>query len=302
MAVHRAIPVAILVLLSSIVAACSGASASASVSPPSIPPSSAPSATVVPTPSGAGVALLLKVTSEGGFINPAATLAALPTVAVYSDGRIMTPGPVDAIFPGPLVAPVAVRDVGPAGAAAILDAIRTAGLDKPAQGDPGIAVDSGTNVFTVVVDGVTTTSRYAGGGPAGGPGPVASGDEGRTAALALLDRLLDPAEAWGAATAPESTYQPLGYRIFVAPGAPATDGNVTGPPVAWPLTTPLSGFGTLATPDRGIPGLRQGALLGADAAAVGPVLQRATSQTTFTSDGSPFTLYVRALLPDELGG
>jgi len=302
MAVHRAIPVAILVLISSLVAACGGASASASVSPPSTAPSAAPSATVVPTPSAAAATLVLKVTSEGGFINPAATLATLPTVAVYSDGRIMTPGPVDAIFPGPLVAPVAVRDVGPAGAAAILDAIRTAGLDMPAQGGPGIPGDSGTNVFTVVVDGVTTTSRYAAGGPPGRPGPVASGDEGRTAALALLDRLLDPAETWGATAAPESTYQPLGYRIFVAPGAPASDGNVTEPPVAWPLSTPLSRFGTPATPDRGIPGLRQGAVFGADADVLGPVLQEATSQTAFTSDGSPFTLFVRALLPDEVGG
>jgi hypothetical protein len=214
----------------------------------------------------------------------------------------MTPGPVDAIFPGPLLAPVAVRDVGASGAAAILAAIKAAGLDKPAVGGPGIPGDSGTNVFTAVVDGVTTTSRFAGGGPPGPKGPVASGDEGRAAALALLDRLLDPAETWGAASAPESAYAPQGYRIFVAPGAPAPDASVSEPPVAWPLATPLSEFGTAATPDRGIPGLRQGVVLGADAAALGPVLEKATSQTAFTSGGSSFTLYARALLPDELGG
>ena len=299
MSVPRVNLVAILAAIALIAVACSGASSSASPSTPT--PTTVPSPSVVPSPSPAAATLLLKVTSEGGFINPGATLAALPTVAVYGDGRIMTPGPVDAIFPGPLLAPVAVRDVGASGAAAILAAIKAAGLDKAPAGGPGIPGDSGTNVFTVVVDGVTTTSRYAGGGPQGPKGPVASGDEGRAAALALLDRLLDPAETWGAASAAESTYAPEGYRVFVAPGAPPPDASVTEPPVAWPLSTPLSEFGTAATPDRGIPGLRQGAVLGPDAAVLGPLLKSATSLTAFTSGGKPYTLSVRTLLPDELG-
>ncbi len=302
MSIHRAIPVAVLALVALIVSACGATASSTTPVPATSAPTAAPSSAVAtPAPSPAAATLLLKVTSEGGFINPAATLAALPTVAVYSDGRIMTPGPVDAIFPGPLLAPVAVRDVGASGAAEILAAIKAAGLDKPAVGGPGIPGDSGTNVFTAVVDGVTTTSRFAGGGPSGPKGPVASGDEGRVAALALLDRLLDPAETWGAASAPESRYAPQGYRVFVAPGAPASDAGVSEPPVAWPLSTPLAEFGTAATPDRGIAGLRQGALLGADAATVGPLFEKATNLTAFTSGGSPFTLSVRALLPDELG-
>jgi len=152
-----------------------------------------------------------------------------------------------------------------------------------------------------VLDGVTTTSRYAGGGPGGPRGPVASGDERRASAIALLDRLLDPAETWGAASARESAYAPEGYRIFVATGAPPPDASVSEPAVAWPLSTPLSEFGTAATPDRGISGLRQGTVVGADATVLGPLLKGATSLTAFTSGGSPFTLYVRALLPDELG-
>jgi len=58
----------------------------------------------------------------------------------------------------------------------------------------------------------------------------------------------------------------------------------------------------LQAADRGIAGLRQGTLLGADAAVVGPILQRATTLTAFTSGGSAFTLSVRPLLPDEIGG
>lgn len=307
MTLRRPFPLAIIAILSIVVAACASAAPSSSGTPsggPSTAPSGGvPSPTPVASPSAAPATLLLKVTSEGGFINPAANLAAVPSVAVYADGRIMTPGPVDAIYPGPLLAPVAVRDVGAAGAAAILAAIKGVGLDKEAASGPGIPGDSGTNVFTVVVDGVTTTSRFAGGGQPGHPGgPVASGDEERVAALALLDKLLDPAETWGAASVKDGTYTPIGYRVYVAPGGPPPDAQASQPPVAWPLATALAAFGTPANPDRGIAGLRQGVVLGADAAALGPILQRATAITAFTSGGQSFTLYVRALLPDEAGG
>ena len=127
-------------VLAIVVIACGGVTSSGSQSP-SDPPRATAGASAgpseAPSPSAATSSLLLKVTTEGGFINPGATLAALPIVAVYADGRIMTPGPVDAIYPGPLLAPVSVRDVGTSGAAAILAAIRQVGLDKPAGSIPG---------------------------------------------------------------------------------------------------------------------------------------------------------------------
>jgi hypothetical protein len=301
MTVRRTIPVAILATLAIVVAGCTGSIASPGATGSPLPAGS-PSSSGAPSHSSGTSTLLLKVTSEGGFINPAANLAAPPTVAVYTDGRILTPGPVAAIYPGPLLPPITVRDVGPSGAGAILAAIRAAGLDKPASGTPGIPGDSGTNVFTAVVEGVTTTSRFSGGQPGQPGGPVASGDDQRGAALALLDRLLDPAETWGAATAAQTPYVPTGYLIFVAPGGPAPDSQASQSPVAWPLATPLVDFGAPAAADRGIAGLRQGTVLGADAAVLGPILQRATTLTAFTSGGSAFTLSVRPLLPDEIGG
>ena len=303
----RPIRLAAVTVLATLIVACS---ASSGTPAPSSPPSALPTASTAPSPSTAPssspsqspAGLLLKVTSEGGFINPAATLAALPIVAVYSDGRIMTPGPVDAIYPGPLLTPIAVRDVGPSGAAAILAAIKQVGLDRPAPAAPAIPGDSGTDVFTVVVDGKTTTSRFAGAQPGHPGGPVGSGDEERVAALALLDRLSDPDETWGAPAATETRYAPAGYRVYVAPGAPQADPQASQSPVAWPLSTPLSGFGTPAVPDRGIAGLRQGVVLGADAATLGPILERASTLTAFSSDGSSYTIYARPLLPDEAAG
>ena len=295
-------------------------------SPPpasSVPVSPSPSSvgpSVSTSPSAPAAELLLKVTSEGGFINPVASLNALPLVEVYGDGRILTPAAQDSIAPAPLLPAVEVRDVGPAGVAAIRAAIQGAGLDRPAAGGPGIPGDSGTDIFAVTIDGQTTETRLSGNGPGvggpgvggpGGPGvgPGASADGSadpaaaeRAAAFDLLARLSDPSQTWGAGAAPSTRYVPSGFRVFAAPGAPTTDPAVARPPVDWPLATPLDQFGSPAQPDRGIAGLRQGAVVGSDAAVLGPVLAAATESTAFRSGGAPWTLYVRPLLPDELGG
>ncbi|MGH2407841.1 MAG: hypothetical protein ACRDF7_07190 [Candidatus Limnocylindrales bacterium] len=239
---------------------------------------------------------MLRITSEGGFIGPSATLAVLPIVVVYDDGRIFTPGAVDAVYPGPLLPTLAVRNVGPAGARAIAAAIHAAGLDVAGSGGGGVAADTGTTVFAVVVAGQTVTTRIANSG--GGPGPP-GGNPGSAPALDLLARLIDTSETWGSPAAPETAFAPTAYRIFVAPGAPAADPSVTQAPRAWPLAGTLDSFGILAQPDRGITGLRVGVVSGPDAAIVGPFLASATMLTPVMSGGRAYTLYVRPLLPDE---
>jgi len=183
-------------------------------------------------------------------------------------------------------------------------AIRAAGLDKPSTAGPGIPGDTGTTVIVVTLDGATTTTRMALGGGAPGPGGpgipgAGSPDPAQAAAISLLARLEDPAETWGAAAVHDSMLVPQGYLVFVAP---VPDGALSLPhtPIAWPLATPLATFGSPAVPDRGIAGLRQGAVLGADVAILGPVLARATADTAFSSGDGIYTLYVRPLLPDEV--
>jgi hypothetical protein len=272
-----------------------GASASASSDP-----SQSPAASPVGSPAAAAT-LVLRIASEGGFIGPAANLAALPLVSVYSDGRIMTAGPVDATYPAPLLPIVAIRDVGESGAAAITAAIRSAGLDGSGSFGPGIPGDTGTTIFSVNVDGAVVTTRIAlGSGLPGRPG-VGKPDPGAAAAGDLLTRLEDPAETWGAANVKTSTLAPVAYRLYVAPGAPVGDGVQSAPPaVAWPLAMSLASFGVPANPDRGITGLRQGAVFGADATTLGPILAAANSQTAFISEGMLYTVYARPLLPDEV--
>jgi len=284
-----------------LIACATGPSASPGTSPgSSSAPNGSPAASPAPSPV-AEAKLILRITSEGGFIGPASNLAALPQVSVYSDGRIMTAGAVDAIYPAPLLPTVAVRDVGASGEAAIVAAIREAGLDGSASFGPGVPGDTGTTIFAVNVDGAVVTTRIAlGSGLPGRPG-VGNPDPAAAAAGDLLNRLTDPAETWGTPNVVINVLTPAGYRVYVAPGAPVGDGTMSAPPaVAWPLATSLAAFGVPANPDRGITGLRQGAVFGADAALVGPVLAAANSQTAFISEGKLYTLYVRPLLPDEV--
>jgi hypothetical protein len=286
-------------------AACSSTAPAPTTSPtppqggdPSSGPSAQPS--VAPNPG-----LLIEITSEGGFINPAATIAALPLVVVDTDGRIYTPSPALDPSAGPLVPGVEVRDVGAAGAARILAAIRMAGLDQPGNG--GIAApDAGYTVFTVEVDGMSIVSRFGlGGGPGvpglpGGPSASGTGDPG-AAAFQLLASLTDPSSTWGAPSAESEPYQPVGFRVFDAPSAQAGP-TAGGSSVPWPLAADLASFGIPAQPDFGVDGLRSGVATGDAATALAPVLASATAQTTFVSGGRAYTLWVRPLFPDELGG
>jgi len=255
--------------------------------PPSAGPTAAPSPVPTGTPEATGAALLLEVTSEGGFINPSARIGQLPTVVVDTDGKIYTPsGDVS----GALIPVVDVHDVGEAGAAQIIQAIRDAGLDQ--EGDSGgIVADSGVTVFTVDIDGQEIVNRIG----ANGPGQPGQPGGGNNPAIDLLNRLTDPTETWGDVSAETSTYEPVAYRVYTAPAA--SGGGET---VDWPLSTPLTEFGTPATPDFGVSGLRSGIVTGDDAATIADALSLKSSQDTVVYDGHPYQLWVRPLLPDEL--
>ncbi len=281
---------ALLASLVVLVAACGGPSPTPTPSPTHAPsPSPSPAPTPTPSPSPQAATLLIEVTSEGGFISPAARLGQLPTVVVDADGRIYTSA-LDESGTPKLITAVDVRDVGPEGAAAILAAIRDAGLDANG-GDSGAPGDTGVTIFTVVIDGETYVSRIAASGP-GVPGHPG----GSNPAFDLLNRLLDPAETWGAANVTTTTYEPVAYRIYDAPASAAGADTMD-----WPLATSPVDFGSPQTPDFGVTGLRSGIVLGADAQAFAAAVAGADSQVTFTSGADAYQAWVRPLLPDELG-
>jgi len=252
---------------------------------PPATPTSAP--TSQPTDTPAAAIVLLEVTQEGGFIAPSARLGQTPTVVVDSAGNIYTADP-NAVTPT-LIHPVVVRAVGANGAVAILAAMRAAGLDKQGS-DPGIVADSGVTVFTAEIDGQEVVNRV---GSGGAPGPGHPG-QSPNPAIDLLNRLLDPTETWGATNVSNVPFSPTAYKLYVAPAA-AGAGSV-----AWPLTTDLANFGSPATPDFGVTGLRTGVIAGTDTSILATALATATPETVVTSNGKTYQVWIRPLLPPEL--
>jgi len=227
------------------------------------------------------------VTTEGGFISPSAHLGQLPDVVVDTDGNIYTADPNSA--GGALIPLAVVRSVGVGGAAQILAAVKAAGLDQANDngGGPGNP-DAGVTVVTVEIDGQEIVNRLSGGSP-GHPGASPA------PALELVQRLEDPTETWGATNVTATPFVPTAYKIYEAPNTSGAASSID-----WPLTTSLADFGTAATPDLGITGLRTGVVFGADATSLASAAAGATSDTVFVSGNQQYQLWIRPLLPPEL--
>jgi hypothetical protein len=301
-------PARILALLAATALAVGACSAAAATTPPTAGPSGAsgsPDQSAQPSQAPAGAGLVLRATLEGGFISPSAIRTRLPIVSVYADGRILSEGLTPAIYPGPLVPSIVVRSVGPAGAAGILKAASDAGL-AGADGSygPGPVPDGATTVITVIHNGKQTVSTFNSLPVLQiQPGSGVTDQQVLTAAAQLLARLTSN-DTFGGKAGADGTYTPLGFQLFVRPGAPElSDPNLARPPVSWPLSTPLASFGKVDT--LGTDGARVGVVVGADAATIGPILASATQITPFLSGGTQWTIVVKPLLPDEvaaLGG
>jgi len=292
-----------------LLAACSPASPTPP--PPSLPassltpalgsPSASPSTAPSPSPSSTAM-LLLEVRSEGGFINPAASIGALPTAVVDTDGRIYTPGPAPD-GSAPLIPVVQVRDTGPTGAAAILAAATAAGLADGSASGGGLGADTGATVFTLEADGREVVTPVAAGGPIGGPGihPGASGAASGSpaAALDLVARLSDTTTSWGGSAGVVAVYQPTAYRVWTARAPSGSDLHKSAP---WPLDPDPGSFGSPAAASLGVDGLRSGVVSGADALALARALGSVEAGTLLVAGGTAYEVWVQPLLPDELGG
>jgi hypothetical protein len=223
----------------------------------------------------------------------------LPSIVISLDGRVLTAGPVPAIFPGPLVTPMIERRLTPAGWAKVVAAARAAGLLGGASDFTGGAVAPGsvTARLEIVADGrvfdlvgdpnrimvcITTPCVPQPGSPEAFGG--------------FLSRLTDLGSWLGADLGPEGIHVPAGYAIIV--GDPADDQGLPQPPIAWPFAT---GFATFGKPLADGSASRCGSVTGDDAARLRPALTAANQLTRWRDpvDASFHGLVVRPLLPGD---
>jgi hypothetical protein len=183
----------------------------------------------------------------------------------------------------------------------VIDAARMAGLDGPNRSyDQQNIADAPTTTFTFVDQGRTHTVSVYALDMGGGPVEDAGGSEEAQARqdLSELRSKLSDLERWlpPGSVGPESAFAFDQARIYVEDPAPK-DPSLAQEPIAWPLA-PLASFGE-AIPDQ--VALRCGTVGGSDLATIRPLLSAANELTPWRSDGRPYGLVVRPLLPDESG-
>jgi hypothetical protein len=243
----------------------------------------------------------LRVDYLGGFVSPATIPASLPGISIYGDGRVITQGPVPAIYPGPALpnlqqSRISSRDVDRLVRRAV-DAGVGAGTDL---GQPGVA-DAATTRFQVTTDqGVRETSAYA----------LDMGDDGGTLTApqqaarqklsGLLAALQDLPGTLGAdAVTDEGAYPAEAVAAIAAPWVdrPAEFVQLAPepPPVDWP--------GPALPGDRLNPTVDVGCVtaIGEDARAVLAAAAAGNAMTPWRSGGKLWSVLFRPLLPDETG-
>jgi hypothetical protein len=234
--------------------------------------------------------LVLRAEYTGGFVSPSATTGRLPLVSVYADGRVLSEGPVAAIYPGPALPNVQVTTIDRGKVQGLVDQAMASGVaDTSDLGMPPLA-DAPSTRFTVVTAAHTyVREAYAlSETPAKGAGLTEEQQAARSKLSDLLTALTDTSA--GQDSAP---YAPAGIAALATPWLDRQDG-LTQPDVPWP------GPALPGEPMGGLPGLHCVTATGDQAQALLTAAGSATAATPWvTPDGSRWTVTFRPLLPDE---
>ena len=207
---------------------------------------------------------------------------------MYADGRVITQGPVLAIYPGPFMPNLQERTLSPEALDRLIALAREKDLLKDVRYDfPGIA-DAADTVLEINLDGKSYRLTAYALAEAGMEGEIAPAVEvppadkaGRTAMREFIDALM---------AIPETDYvdQPHAYefealRLYVKPAEIVENSEFPGeqPPIAWPLDDLATAGTAIDNPsvDRCL------VVDGDDLATVLPLLQGANQLSVFESEG-----------------
>jgi hypothetical protein len=265
---------------------------------PSAAPAS-PVASVEPGPSADPSAAWLRASTTQA-IPPVDAFAMPDVVVVTPDGRYVTVGPVDAMYPGPLLPNLRERPISDEGRERILDEAARLGLlagetdFTGGGGRPGGVLGR----LELTVDGRRVTLT---GDPEARIQCVTAPCDpppGTPAAFADLWAKLQDPESWlGDTLGPDAPFVPEAYALLVGP-APVADAGMARAPVVLPVDLELGTFGVAVANGTH----RCGIVDGADAAALRPAFEAADQLTQWIQGpamSATFGLTVRPIVADE---
>jgi hypothetical protein len=290
-ALRFARPAALLLASLSLVA-CVGSVGAAAPTPP---PSKSPDPVNPNTP-------VFRVSWDGGFVSPEMLLGRMPLITVYADGRVVTTGPVLAIYPGPLMPNLVERTLSAEGLDRLIQLAKDKDLLRTVHYDfPGIA-DATDTVLDIQLDGKTyRVSAYAlaeGGVDIAAPGLSHDEIDARADLRAFVDALTGiPA---GDYVDEEHPYDFDGVRIYASKAVIVPGSELPGeqPAIDWPLAD-LATAGDKV--DNGVLDVRCQVISGEDLDEVREALDGSNSLQTFRSEGELYSFIVLPLLPGETG-
>ncbi|HET9520592.1 MAG TPA: hypothetical protein VFO73_06085 [Candidatus Limnocylindrales bacterium] len=233
-------------------------------------------------------------------IEPVAGFGMGGSSVAISEGQVIVPGPIPAIFPGPILPNLQQRSISPNGIDAIVAAARAAGLlDGPTDliGAPLPGAATGHLLF--VIDGVerevvgrTDSQIVCITTPCEAPPGTPEAFGGFWSLLSNLDAWI-PGEL-GAQT----PYDP--ERLAILLTEPAVDATLPPTSAPWPLEGPMSKFGVVFATPQGLPPVRCGVVEGDELAAALLAFRNGNGLTRWVdAEGDERGVQVRALVPGE---
>ncbi|MDQ7903051.1 hypothetical protein RB614_00765 [Phytohabitans sp. ZYX-F-186] len=241
-------------------------------------------------------AVALRIAYTGGFTTPGDSVARLPIVTIYGDGRAIVQGPQPAIYPGPALPNLQVIKISSADVDKLVERATDAGVGTAGDlGRPPVA-DAPSTRFTVdTTGGPATTEVYALNETADtGTGLTADQVAARAKLRDLVTAVSDLHGTLGVASGSEQPYQAVTLAAIASPYVtPEPAAGLKQPEVAWPgPALPGTSIGN---------GLDTGCVTvtGADTGKVLSAADKANAATPWTSEGRKWTVIVRPLLPDE---
>ncbi|HAP74970.1 MAG TPA: hypothetical protein DCR14_02710 [Acidimicrobiaceae bacterium] len=232
--------------------------------------------------------VVLKVTSEGGFVPAGFAFVNTPSLLISGDGRAFEPGAITLEYPGPLLMPMFVRSISDDGITKVLQLAESAGLlaTPPDYTVENLLIaDAPTTVLTIQANGTTYVHRAEALGmdqPDGGASTPA-----RENLAAFIATLVDLGAVAGAAEVGEPTlFAPERFRFQAMEVDP--EGFDPAPTIEeWPA-------------DAGVALADATVCATAPASAVGALFGGA-DQLTFFTDGDDvvYQLFVAGMLPGD---
>jgi hypothetical protein len=255
-----------------------------------------------------GSDLVVRIAWTGGFVPYESLFTSLPRFTLLGDGRVIVEGPQIAIYPGPALPNLQVRQLTEEGIQSVLFRIAETGLfSESSSWDAAtqFIADANDTVFTVWADDrEVVVDVYALGfltDPVSDSLDISAAERDAHARLLSLENdLLDleswiPADDW--ADDGWQGYEPDAMRLLVTniDDRPPNPDDLGAEPMAWPMTTAPDAFGSALE----VHGVRCGVVSGAEADAWYAVLGEANQLTPWTHDGHTYSVTARPLLPDE---